>query len=156
METPISDSPLKGSVAVVTGTSSGVGQAIALALAREGAHICAIGRNARTLADTVAASDKFATATAFRMDLTIEESFQILLRHLEEDCGRVDILVHSAGLIQQAPMNRARIADFDNQYSINVRVAPYLLSQRLPSLFVGHREDCFHKLERRSSRLLEN
>lgn len=121
---------LTGRVAVVTGASSGVGRAIALSLAREGAELCALGRNSNALAKTVAAAQRFSPATAFPMDLTVEENFQPVLRYLEERARKLDILVHSAGVIQQDVMERARIEDLDLQYATNVR-APYLLSQRL-------------------------
>jgi NADP-dependent 3-hydroxy acid dehydrogenase YdfG len=107
-----------------------VGRAIALALARRGAEICVLGRNSAALAETVAATQQFSPATAFSVDLTKEEKFDTLLRHVEEKAGRLDILVHSAGVIQQDLMERARIEDLDSQYATNVR-APYLLSQRL-------------------------
>jgi len=121
---------LKSRVAVVTGASSGVGRAIALSLARQGAHLCAIGRNSKALEETVAAAQESAMATAFKMDLTVKENLETLVSHLDENGGKVDILVHSAGVIHQNPMERARIADFDCQYAINVR-APYLLTQLL-------------------------
>ena len=121
---------LTGRVAVVTGASSGVGRAIALALARQGAELCAVGRNSNALAETVAAARQFSPATTFPMDLTVEENLETLLQHLEEKAGKVDILVHSAGVIHQDLMERARIEDLDLQYVTNVR-APYLVSQRL-------------------------
>ena len=129
---------LAGRVAVVTGASSGVGRAIALALARRGAQLCAVGRDSNRLAETVAAAGRFSPATSFAIDLTVEESLQTLLRHLEKEAGKLDILVHCAGVIYQDPIERARIADFDSQYAINVR-APYLLSQRLLPFLVRAR-----------------
>ena len=121
---------LKGRLAVVTGASSGVGRAIALSLARRGAYLCAIGRNSKALEETVAAAQESAMATAFKVDLTVKENLETLVSHLGENGGKVDILVHSAGVIHQNPMERARIADFDCQYATNVR-APYLLTQLL-------------------------
>ncbi len=125
-----SAAPLAGRLAVVTGASSGVGQAVALALARQGAELCVMGRNSNALAEMVSAAQQFSAVTAFPVDLTKEEKFEALLRHVEEKAGRLDILVHSAGVIQQDLMERARIEDLDSQYATNVR-APYLLSQRL-------------------------
>ena len=72
------------------------------------------------------------------MDLTAEENFECLLRHLDEKVGKLDVLVHSAGVIVQDNMGRSRIADFDRQYAINVR-APYLVSQRLLPFLVKAR-----------------
>lgn len=122
-------SHLAGRVAVVTGASSGIGRAVALALSRHGAQLCLVGRNPITLAETVDAARQFAKATSFQIDLTVEENFQPLLRHLEET-GRLDILIHSAGAIRHGLMEDARMEDFDLQYATNVR-APYLLTQRL-------------------------
>ncbi|HKV39762.1 MAG TPA: SDR family oxidoreductase [Blastocatellia bacterium] len=127
--------PLGGRLAVVTGASSGIGRAIAVRLSREGARVCAIGRNLIRLAETVEAARQFSQATSFQIDLVVEENLQPLLRHLEE-AGRLDILIHSAGIVHQDPMERSRIEDFDLQYSANVR-APYLLTQRLLPLLTA-------------------
>ena len=126
---------LRGRVAVVTGASSGIGRAITVALSREGAHLCAVGRNHVALAETVAAARQFSQATGFQIDLTVEEDLQPLLRHLGE-AGRLDILIHSAGVIHQELMERARVEDLDLQYATNVR-APYLLTQRLLPLLTA-------------------
>jgi NAD(P)-dependent dehydrogenase (short-subunit alcohol dehydrogenase family) len=125
-------------VAVVTGASSGVGRAIALALSRQGVQLCLIGRNPITLSETVAACRQFSKVTSFEIDLTVEENLKPLFLHLEREAGRLDILVHSAGAIHQAPMGRARIEDFDVQYATNVR-APYVLTQRLLPLLTTAR-----------------
>jgi NADP-dependent 3-hydroxy acid dehydrogenase YdfG len=114
----------------VTGASSGVGRAIALALAGQGAQLCAIGRNSTTLGETVEAARRSSTATAFPIDLTVEANFEPLLGYLGAQAGKLDILVHSAGVIHQDPMEQARIEDLDLQYATNVR-APYLLTKRL-------------------------
>jgi len=129
--------PLAGRVALVTGASSGIGQAIAAALSREGAHLCAVGRNPFTLAETVAAARQFSQATGFQTDLTVEGELQLLLQHLEEG-GKLDILIHCAAIIHQSLMEQACIEDLDLQYAINVR-APYLLTQRLLPLLTAAR-----------------
>ena len=79
--------PLGGRIAVVTGASSGIGRAIALALARQGAQICAVGRNPAALAETLAAVQPFSSITAFQIDLTSDESLEPLVRHLTDTAG---------------------------------------------------------------------
>lgn len=114
-----------------------------MALAQQGAEICALGRNSDALAQVVARARQFSAATAFSIDLNKEEKFQSLLQYVEEKAGKLDILIHSAGVIHQDPMERARIEDFDSQYATNVR-APYLLSQRLlPALMKAHGQIVF-------------
>jgi NAD(P)-dependent dehydrogenase (short-subunit alcohol dehydrogenase family) len=108
-----------------------------MALSRQGVRLCVVGRNPITLAETVAAVRQFSQVTDFRIDLTLEESLQPLLRHLGE-VGRLDILIHCAGMIHQDPMERARIEDLDLQYATNVR-APYVLTQRLLPLLTAAR-----------------
>jgi NAD(P)-dependent dehydrogenase (short-subunit alcohol dehydrogenase family) len=129
--------PLAGRIAVVTGASSGIGRAIGIALSREGAHLCAVGRNPVTLAETVAAARRSSQVKGLQIDLTLEERLQPLLEYLAE-VGRLDILIHSAGVIHQDWMEHARIEDLDHQYAINVR-APYLLTQRLLPLLTAAR-----------------
>jgi NADP-dependent 3-hydroxy acid dehydrogenase YdfG len=120
---------LAGRIATVTGASSGIGRALTIALSREGAHVCAVGRNRDTLAETVAAARQFSPTTGFQSDITVDGHLQSLIRYLEE-AGRLDILIHSAGVIRLDRMERARIEDLDLQYVTNVR-APYLLTQCL-------------------------
>jgi len=129
---------LVGHVAVVTGASRGIGRAIALALSRRGARLFLVGRDTGSLADAVASMSRFSQVTSFQINLTVEEELQPLLRYLETQVGKVDILIHSAGAIHQEPMERARIEDFDLQYATNVR-APYLLTQCLLPLLTTAR-----------------
>ncbi len=120
---------LSGQSVVVTGASSGIGRAIAVALARHGTQICAVGRSLEGLTETVAAVREFSTATAFQIDLTAEANFESLVRHLK-DTGRLDILIHSAGAIKLGRMEDAAVSDLDLQYATNVR-APYALTKQL-------------------------
>jgi NAD(P)-dependent dehydrogenase (short-subunit alcohol dehydrogenase family) len=129
--------PVAGCIAVVTGASSGIGRAVSIALAREGAHLCAVGRNRVALAETAAAARQFSQVRDFQIDLTLEESFKPLLAHLA-DAGKLDILIHCAGVIHRNLMDGSRIEDFDLQYATNVR-APYLLTQRLLPLLTAAR-----------------
>jgi NAD(P)-dependent dehydrogenase (short-subunit alcohol dehydrogenase family) len=124
-------------VAVVTGASSGIGRAIAVALAQQGAEICAVGRNSTALGETVAAVRSLSEITAFQIDLTSDGELEPLVRHLT-DAGKLDILIHCAGVIHQGRMENACIEDLDLQYAVNVR-APYVLTKRLLSLLTASR-----------------
>jgi NADP-dependent 3-hydroxy acid dehydrogenase YdfG len=129
---------LAGQVAVVTGASSGIGRAIVLDLAARGASVCLIGRRLATLS-TVAddAARSGARAVCYPADLTVENAIDELAGRLRSDFGRVDILVHSAGVISWGHLATADMADLDRQYATNVR-APYLLTRAvLPMLRHG-------------------
>jgi NADP-dependent 3-hydroxy acid dehydrogenase YdfG len=116
-------------IAVVTGASSGVGRAIALALAAEGATLCLVGRNEKTL-EAVAESAQAAAphVLCYRADLTLDRDIQVLTAQLQKHFGHIDMLIHSAGVIALGPLDAEPVEDLDRQYEINVR-APYALTQ---------------------------
>jgi NADP-dependent 3-hydroxy acid dehydrogenase YdfG len=130
-------SGLAGRIAAVTGASGGIGRAIAIALAAEGACVYASGRDRGALAQTVSTAKEYSRCIGIRSDLTSEEGLQEFTNALEA-AGTVDILIHSAGLIQQTDMEHGRIQDLDVQYSVNVRT-PYLLTQRLLPQLISSR-----------------
>lgn len=131
------ETSITGCLAVVTGASSGIGRAIALALSHQGAQLCIIGRNPITLAETAAAARKFSEVKEFTIDLALENNLQPLIQYVKEKVGRLDILIHSAGLVYNNTMESARIENLDLQYATNVR-APYRLTQvLLPMLTVA-------------------
>lgn len=118
-------------VAVVTGASSGIGKALALGLAAQGAKLCIVGRQLETL-ETVAevARETAPKVFSYCADLRVDQDIYRLKAQLEQDLGRVDLLVHSAGVISMGPMQTAPVQDLDLQYRTNLR-APYLLTQAL-------------------------
>lgn len=131
-------------VAVVTGASSGIGKAIALALAEEGARVCFVGRKLNTLEEVAKLVREHAPQSrAFRADLTRDEDIAALAADLGRDGGRVDVLILCGGEIHHAEHAGAAIRDFDVQYRTNVR-GPYLLTQALlPLLRAGHGQVVF-------------
>lgn len=122
---------LTDQVAVVTGASSGIGRAIALACAAEGAAVALVGRRPATL-ETVAQCARGAAprVLCYQADLTLDEDIQALAACLQQDVGQLDLLVHSAGTIAWGRVEHAPVEDFDRQYRTNVR-APYALTQAL-------------------------
>ncbi|MFB9534253.1 3-oxoacyl-ACP reductase FabG [Nonomuraea roseola] len=89
-----------GSVAVVTGGSRGIGRAVALDLAREGAHVIVnyaqSERDAKEVADQIA--QEGGSASAVQADVTDEDAVKRLFRTVRADHGRLDVLVTSAGV----------------------------------------------------------
>jgi NADP-dependent 3-hydroxy acid dehydrogenase YdfG len=131
------DKPFEGQIVVVTGASRGIGKAIALALAAERATVCLVGRDAQALAEVADhAAPTAAGVASYRTDLTHDGELQGLTSRLQQDFGRVDILVHSAGIMSLGPLSRAPVADFDSQYHANLR-APYLLTQALLPMLIA-------------------
>jgi len=118
-----------GRVAVVTGAGSGIGMAIARALAEGGAIVYLVGRRQSSLetlrAEIVGAGHHAETCAC---DLSHDDDVHGLRNRLGTEHGRVDILVHSAGTISLGAIETTPIGDFDKQYGINAR-APYLLGR---------------------------
>ena len=126
----VSTAELHGHTCVVTGASSGIGRAIAVALASAGATVCAVARRRAELeatANRVNGAGRFAIHPA---DLLDDEQVASLAETLLAREGGVDVLVHSAGTISLGDFETGSVRDLDRQYAANVR-APYLLTQAL-------------------------
>jgi short-subunit dehydrogenase len=130
--------PLNHQTAVITGASSGIGAAIALCLAEEGAKLRLVGRNSLAL-EAVAQSARMHSpqVLTYQADLSTDEGLEKLKTALKLDCETLDVLIHSAGVISIGPFETASPADFDQQYRTNVR-APYVLTQALLPMLRSH------------------
>jgi NADP-dependent 3-hydroxy acid dehydrogenase YdfG len=118
-------------VAVVTGAGSGIGRAIALALSARGAQVWLVGRTARALADVADEAHRTAApAVPCVVDLADDQAVRQLAERLRSEAGSVDVLVHSAGVIEIGPVAAASVEDLDRQYRVNLR-GPYVLTQAL-------------------------
>src|SRR5439155_22101235 len=90
--------PLHGHIAVVTGAGSGVGQAIAFALAAQGATLCLVGRTPATLQATArGVKNAQVPARCYPTDLTYDDAVQALAEQLYREWDAIDNLMHSAG-----------------------------------------------------------
>lgn len=95
---------LEGQVAIVTGASSGLGRAIALALAEEGAAVVLAARNARALGDVAAAIDQLGRETlVVSCDVRDPAQVRELVRRTTSEWSAIDILVNSAGAALRRP-----------------------------------------------------
>jgi len=118
-------------VAVVTGAGSGIGKAVALALASRGATVCLVGRSADKIENVrTQISAAGSRAQSCVCDLARDEDILALRDQIQGLHNRVDILVHCAGTILFGAVESASIDQFDQQYRVNAR-APVLLTQGL-------------------------
>jgi NAD(P)-dependent dehydrogenase (short-subunit alcohol dehydrogenase family) len=119
---------LDGRVALVTGASSGIGAACALELAERGASVLFTGRDEQRLRGHVAAAAAPERCEALVADLTEPGAPEAVAARCAERFGRIDVLVHSAGIYVNEPFEEARMETFDAEFAINVR-APYALTR---------------------------
>src|SRR5258705_1055154 len=129
---------LRGLVAVVTGASSGIGKAIARALASEGARLVLVSRDERRLRDAAADWPGDTPPALLTADLLQEADVAGVARSVIERFATVDVLVHSAGTIALGPFGALPLSSLDEQYRLNVR-APFQLTQALLPHLVGAR-----------------
>jgi NADP-dependent 3-hydroxy acid dehydrogenase YdfG len=118
------DSPqplLRDTVALVTGASSGIGEATARSLAGEGAAVALVARRRERL-DQVAAtiSDDGGTALVFEADLTDADQATEAVTRAADELGRLDIVVNNAGLLYPGPVAEAPQGEWERMIAINV------------------------------------
>jgi len=122
---------LDDQIAIVTGASGGIGRAISLALAAQGANVCLIGRDEQRLKTTADLCEPFQRKIeTFTCDMSRSEDIDLLCSHIKRQFGRADILVHCAGAIAHAKLENAPPESLDQQFLTNVR-GPMLLTQCL-------------------------
>ena len=130
-------SELTEHVALITGSSRGIGGAIALALGGAGAAIAVNYRQRKSEADSVVDSIRRAggRAAAFQADVSGGSSVRELVRAVESTLGSVDILVNNAGSAQPLSIDDMTEEDFDSAIAVNLKSA-FLCTQ---AVFSGMR-----------------
>ncbi len=124
--------PLSGKVALVTGAGQRVGRSIAEGLAAAGADVAVHFHTSRQGADEVVARIVVDgnRAVSIGADLSDAATLEPMVDQVERAFGRIDILVNSAALFEQADLLETRLETLDRLWAINTRAA-YLLSQSL-------------------------
>jgi 3-oxoacyl-[acyl-carrier protein] reductase len=113
------DRPLAGRVAVVTGAARGIGAAIADTLARDGATVVAV--DIPTAGEALARVANRAGGTALQLDITAPDAAPRLLAHLRERHGRVDVVVHNAGITRDKLLANMDADRWNAVMAVNLR-----------------------------------
>ena len=133
-------SRLAGKVAIVTGGNTGIGRAVALAYADEGADVAIawIAREAEvtTLGDAIAAKGR--RFLAVKTDVTVEADVKAMVALIRRQLGRIDVLVNNAGIQKAQPITETTVADWDRMMQVHLRgaflccreVAPVMIAQQ--------------------------
>ena len=117
--------------AVVTGASGGVGSALSLGLAREGARLLLAGRSGERLEALAAAVRGAGTPPiVLACDLTEAVAAERLATLVDTKLGGVDLLVHGIGAFSSTPVGETTPEEFDRLYQVNTR-APFLVTRAL-------------------------
>lgn len=112
------ETPLKGSVAVVTGAARGIGAAIARTLARDGATVIVV--DVPQAGDHLAAVANEIHGTSLQLDITHPQAGERILEHALERYGRLDIVVHNAGITRDKLLANMDAARWDSVIAVNI------------------------------------
>ena len=126
---------LRDKVAIVTGASSGIGEASARALAEDGAKVVVAARRTERLDAVVARiGSQGGTALAVTTDVTNRQSTEALVEQTLNAYGRVDILVNNAGVMPLSLIRKRHVEEWDRMIDVNIKGVLYCIAACLPSM----------------------
>jgi len=126
---------LAGKSALISGGGTGIGQAIALAFAREGAQVAVAGRRKEKLDETLHLLQQAGcSALALECDVTKAADTQRVVKSAEDAFGKVNVLVNNAGALSVSTVENITEEDWDRVMATNVK-GPFLMSRAaLPAM----------------------
>lgn len=130
---------LSGKTAIVTGASGGIGQAVAVALAKAGADVALCGQNK----DRLAATSELVTATgrrtvSYAMNVGQPEAIQQTVDDVVKQWGRIDIMVNNAGITRDGLLIRMSEQDWDEVMNVNLK-SVFLFSKAVARIMMKQR-----------------
>ena len=124
---------IEGKVVVITGASSGLGEAAARHLAAEGARVV-LGARRTDRIETIAQeiTEGGAEAIAVTADVTDRDQVQALVDAAAEEFGRIDVLLNNAGVMPLSPLEMLRVDEWDQAIDVNIKGVLYGIAAALP------------------------
>ena len=131
----MNDKQFNGKVALVTGATSGIGQACAIAFAKAGAKVVCVGRKAEALEEVEQKIRALGAETvSINSDLARENEAQRIVEQAIRGFGGIDILVNAAGHLSNGTIENTSLEAWDEMMNVNVRAPFQLMQKALPSL----------------------
>ncbi|MGH8446112.1 MAG: SDR family oxidoreductase [Solimonas sp.] len=133
---------IRNKVIVITGASSGLGEASARLLAKEGARVV-LGARRRERIDALAQEITQAggQALAVATDVVKRADVQALVDAAVQKYGRIDVLINNAGLMPNSPLERLKVEDWERMVDVNIKGVLYGIAAALPVMqkqMAGH------------------
>ena len=126
---------IKDKIVVVTGASSGLGEATARLLSAQGATVVLGARRADRLeALAKELAGRAGNALAVTTDVTRREQVKALVDSAVQTYGRIDVMIINAGLMPQAPLERLKVDEWDRMIDVNVKGVLYGIAAALPHM----------------------
>jgi NADP-dependent 3-hydroxy acid dehydrogenase YdfG len=128
-------SGIEGKVVVITGASSGIGEATARQLAKSGASVVVGARRTERLEALVADITRSGGSARFRaVDVTKRADVQALVDYAKAEFGQVDVLVNNAGVMPLSPLTALKVKEWDRMIDVNIRGVLYGIAAVLPEM----------------------
>jgi len=123
---------LKGKLALITGSTHGLGMAMAKGLGSAGASIVVNGNSSQEKIDKAVEEYKAEGIQAFgyKFDVSNEEEVKDNIKSIENELGDIDILVNNAGIIKRTPLTEMEVEDFKQVLDIDL-VSPFIVSKHV-------------------------
>lgn len=124
---------IQGKVIVITGASSGLGEAAARLLGQQGAKVVLAARRVERIEALAAElSAKGVETLAVQTDVTCAEQVRALVEAAVQAFGRIDVMINNAGLMPHSPLERLKIEDWDRMIDVNLKGVLYGIAAALP------------------------
>jgi len=132
---------LTGKVALITGATHGLGQAMAIGLGKAGATLVINGASSQTKLNKALAHYKSLGLNAFGylFDVTDEQKVIKNISSIEKEVGPIDILVNNAGIIKRTPLEEMEVADFKQVIDVDL-VSPFIVSKHVVKGMIAKKE----------------
>lgn len=128
-------SEIESKVVIITGASSGVGEATARRLGASGAKLMLAARREDRLKDLMAAIQKTGGTVAYRVtDVADRAQVQALAEATLETYGRIDVLVNNAALMPVSPLDQIKVDEWDQMIDVNIKGVLYGIAAVLPTM----------------------
>ncbi len=124
---------IKDKVVVITGASSGLGEATARRLAKDGAKLVLGARRIERL-QALAKKLSLSNDSAVQTDVTQREQVKHLVDQAVRMYGRVDVILNNAGLMPHSPLERGKVEDWDRMIDVNIKGVLYGIAAALPHM----------------------
>lgn len=123
---------IKGKVALITGSTHGLGMAMAKGLGLAGARIIINGNSSQEKIDTAVKAFKALgiDASGYRFDVTDEAEVKIAISKIENEIAPIDILFNNAGIIKRIPLEEMEVEDFKQVVNVDL-VSPFIVSKHV-------------------------